>query len=198
MKSLVIALACLGLAACTADPVRTDLGNIIRKQPQTASALPVAPPADVDMDRFAIAFLDTIQADSITARREFCGYFFRDATGQIGATAPRAGTFATCNMPAPSRFSGVFASYHTHGAYGARYDNEVPSVTDIQSDVQLGMNGYISTPGGRVWRVNQRTRDTQQLCGLGCVTQDPGFVPRNEEEVLERFSLIQLSLRNGV
>ena len=194
LKPLATALICATLAACAAAPVPTDTSNLIRKQPQT-----VMPPAvsQANVDSFAIAFLDSIQAESIAARREFCGYFYRDPEGQLRATEPRVGTFATCNMPAPNRFLEVFASYHTHGAYGERYDNEVPSITDIQSDVQLGLDGFISTPGGRVWRVNHLTKDTVQLCGLGCVTRDPDFVPNNEAAVLVRFSLIQLSERNG-
>lgn len=197
MKSFLILCASLTLAACSAPVTDT---STIRKQPQTVApaALPQLPRPQDDIDLFAIAFLDSIQAESIAERREFCGYFFRDDAGRVQATPPRAGTFATCSMPAPRPGDGVIASYHTHGAYGPRYDNEVPSVTDIQSDVQLGLNGYVSTPGGRVWRVNRRTRDTQQLCGLGCVTRDPGFVPRDESSVLPRFSLIQLAIRTGV
>lgn len=197
MKSLLILCLSLTLAACTA-PIGSD--GTTRKQPQTLppAALPQVPLPQSDLDLFAIAFLDSIQAASIAERREFCGYFFRDNTGRIQGTPPRAGTFASCNMPAPRQGSGVIGSYHTHGAYGPRFDNEVPSVTDIQSDVQLGLNGYVSTPGGRVWRVNHLTRDTEQLCGLGCVTRDPGFVPRNESSVLARFTLMQLAIRTGV
>jgi len=150
-----------------------------RKQASTVPETAVAPtlPRQTDPDLYAIAFLDGIQAQSIADRREFCGFFYRDDTGAVQATTPRKGTFATCSMPAPRRDQNVFASYHTHGAYGAQYDNEVPSVTDLQSDIRLGLN--------------------VQLCGLGCVTRDPGFVPRNESAVFSRYTIFQLALRNG-
>jgi len=74
--------------------------------------------------------------------------------------------------------------------------NETPSTIDLENDIRLGLNGYVSTPGGRVWRTNPDTKDTVQVCGLGCVTRDPGFVPRNEKAVLQRFTLPQLEQRN--
>lgn len=200
MTAILRLVAVLALAACSAPlpAVDTNTPSIKRTTPQIFSPLPSATASQGEMDAFAKAFLDSIQADSIAERREFCGFFFRTETGELRATPPRRGTFAACSMPAPPRGSGVFASYHTHGAYGERYDNEVPSITDLQSDFQLGINGYVSTPGGRVWRVNLDTRDTEQVCGLKCVTSDPGFVPRNESSVRDRYSILQLALRNGV
>jgi len=169
--------ACLGLAAC-------------------ASFTPQPPIAQQTVDAFAVSFLDSIQASSIAARREFCGYIRRDLSGTLRATPPRPGTFATCSMPAPLPGSGIIATYHTHGAYGPNHDNETPSTIDLENDIRLGLNGYVSTPGGRVWRTNPDTKDTVQVCGLGCVTRDPGFVPRNEKAVLQRFTLPQLEQRN--
>ena len=184
----------LGLAACSSLPG----GLVIPRKAATGDVVQVAPqPRQTDPDLFAIAFLDSIQAQSIADQREYCGFFYFDDSGAVRATPPRRGTFATCSMPAPRPGFGVFASYHTHGAYGEEYDNEVPSVTDLQSDFNLGLDGYVSTPGGRVWRVNRDTRDTVQLCGLRCVTADPDFVPRNESGVFSRYTLLQLALRNG-
>lgn len=196
MKLLWSLIAAVALTACTA-PI-TGESSTKRTSAQVFQTLPDTAPTLAQKDAFAKAFLDSIQAQSIAERREFCGFFFQTADGRLLASPPRKGTFATCNMPAPRPGSGVYASYHTHGAYGERYDNEVPSVTDLRSDFQLGVNGYVSTPGGRLWRVNLATRDTVQVCGLGCVTTDPGFVARNEASVRERYSILQLALRNGV
>lgn len=200
MKAIFSLLAVVALTACSAPLPGgpTSDPSIKRTTPQVFSPLPAADPSLGEVDAFAKAFLDSIQAQSIAEQREFCGFFFRDKAGTLRATPPQRGTFATCSMPAPPPGSGVFASYHTHGAYGERYDNEVPSVTDLQSDFQLGINGYVSTPGGRIWRVNLDSRDAVQVCGLKCVTSDPGFVPRNEEAVRQRYSILQLALRNGV
>ncbi len=200
MKAVWTLIAALAIAGCSApvpEAASTD-SNVKRTTPQVFAPLPSEAQSQGEVDAFAKAFLDSIQAQSIAERREFCGYFFRDRDGALRATPPRKGTFAACNMPAPRPGTGVFASYHTHGAYGERYDNEVPSVTDLSSDFQLGLNGYVSTPGGRIWRVNLDTRDTVQVCGLKCVTSDPGFVPRNEDSVRQRYSILQLALRNGV
>ena len=198
MNRLSFALmAAVTLVAC-AEPIET-----ISKRPVvTPKAIGSVQPAPVspdqaEVDAFARRFLDSIQARSIADRREYCGYFFRDSAGQIKATPPRRGTFATCSMPVPTQGSGIFASYHTHGAYGPEYDNEVPSTTDLLSDFQLGVDGYVSTPGGRVWRVSSAARDTTQICGLGCVTSDPGFVPRNEANVRQRYTVVTLNQRNG-
>ncbi len=196
-------LASLALTACTTPSSITKVPGAISKRPATEQTQPVsvqpsAPlPPQADADAFARTFLDSIQTQSILERREFCGYFFRNASGQIAATPPRRGTFASCSMPVPGRGSGIFASYHTHGAYGPQYDNEVPSTTDLLSDFQLGLDGYLSTPGGRVWRVTNATQDTSQVCGLGCVTRDPGFVPRNEGNVRQRYTVATLNQRGG-
>jgi hypothetical protein len=98
-------------------------------------------------------------------------------------------------MPAPDRSLGVFASYHTHGAFGSEYDNEVPSATDLLSDFDFGIDGYISTPGGRVWRVEHQTRSTRQLCGLGCVFVDPNWQPVDEGGVRTTYTVAGLQQR---
>ncbi len=189
-------IATVMLTAC-ADPIDT-ISKRPAVLPKAGVVQPVLPaPATRSADAFAKAFLDGIQAESIAERREFCGFFYRDAAGQMQGTTPRRGTFASCNMPVPNRRDNIIASYHTHGAYGPQYDNEVPSATDLLSDFELGLNGYISTPGGRVWRVNHRTRDAIQVCGLGCVTRDPGFIPRDEGGVQQRYTVGTLNQRNG-
>ena len=152
-------------------------------------------PSDSEAAAFARAFFDQIQRPSIRDRVEYCGYFYVTANGEIAATPPRRGTFASCNMPGPEPGSGVFASYHTHGAFGRNYDNEVPSVTDLLSDFDFRIDGYVSTPGGRVWHVDYGSRSTSQICGLGCVYQDPGFQPVDEGSVRVRYSVPQLGQR---
>jgi hypothetical protein len=179
------------LMACT--------GTITQQVSQNSQTLHNAaiPQAQSDVDIFARNYLDTIQARSVADSREFCGYFFRDTAGRIHASPPRRGTFSGCRMPEPSRDSSVFASYHTHGAYGPRYDREVPSPLDLLADFALGLDGYISTPGGRVWHVNKITQDARQVCGLDCVTADPQFVPRNEANVRQRYTVATLTQRGG-
>ena len=163
------------------------------------SAESVAPPnapSGPSVDAFARSFLNSIQAQSIRDRAEYCGYFFVDALGQMQATPPIRGRLASCDMPAPQPGQGVFASYHTHGAYDFGYDNEVPSTIDLLSDFQFGIDGYVSTPGGRVWLVDYQTRSTQQVCGLRCVTSDSNF-PMIEpgKAVQQRYTVESLRVR---
>ena len=206
IRRTVLALAAtLGLAACETAPT----GQIfVQPNPKGTAVQPVrinegftvAPPnapSGPVVDAFARNFLDTIQARSIRERREYCGYIRITAQGQLEATPPRPGTFASCDMPAPRRGMGIIASYHTHGAYGAGYDNEVPSTIDLLSDFDFGIDGYVSTPGGRVWLVDFQTQSTRQICGLGCVFQDPGFVPQGEANIRPAYNLVGLQRRSA-
>ncbi len=191
MKAVLTLCLCVILSACTL-PISTPFDGQTQKQ-----IIPQSPALQAELDALAIPFLDSIQADSISQRREVCGYFFRHPEGDIRVTPPAAGTFATCELPRLGTDAGIVANYHTHGAFGVSYDNEVPSVNDFEAAQQLGMNGYLSTPGGRVWRIDVASGIATQLCGLGCVTSDPNFVPRNESGVLQRYSLMQIARRNG-
>ena len=169
-------------------------------QPVSGGFSVVAPnaPSGPVVDQFARNFLNTIQAASIRDRAEYCGYIFMNAAGQLEATLPRRGTFASCEMPAPERGRGIIASYHTHGAFDQGYDNEVPSTLDLLSDFQFGMDGYVSTPGGRVWLVDVQTRTTRQLCGRGCVISDPQYRDTGDASIRPVYTLQSLQQRQGV
>ena len=98
-------------------------------------------------------------------------------------------------MPEPLVGQGIVASYHTHEAYQRLYDNEVPSVFDLISYMDFGINSYVSTPGGRVWVVDFQTLTALQLCSLHCVTSDPGFVPQDEDTIRQSCSVQTLQRR---
>jgi hypothetical protein len=148
-------------------------------------------------DQFAITFLNTLQARSFREKRELCGYFVQLSDGRIMATPPVPGDLASCEQAVPEAGQGVFASYHTHGAYDANYDNEVPSVTDLRADFEFGLNGYVSTPGGRVWRITYETRGAHQVCGQGCVLVDPNYRADPRDVIALRYSMAGLQRRNG-
>lgn len=200
----LLAAASFTLAACDApvgqtyvqpNPKGLVVGGLVRENVGFTVAPPNAP-SGAAVDQFAVAFLNTIQARSFASRAEYCGYFFIGSDGRLQATTPIRGTFASCEMPAPQVGQGIIASYHTHGAYALGYDNEVPSVVDLVSDFDFGIDGYVSTPGGRVWLVDFQTRSTRQLCGLGCVMVDPGFRPQGESGIQTRYTLQDLQRRN--
>lgn len=207
-RFLPAVIALVFLAACGVPPTGVSPGvspkgeptggEYARAQPPTAADLLPGRPSDAVAHAFARAYLDSIQAQSIADRVEYCGYFFLTPAGDIAATFPRMGSFAACDMPSPRPGQRIFASYHTHGAFGAAYDNEVPSVTDLLSDFDFAIDGYVSTPGGRIWHVDYGTRSTRQVCGLRCVYVDPGFRPVGEASIRSSYTLLQLGQRaNG-
>lgn len=186
-------LAVLALAACASAPAPPPAAY--GTSPAAGPSVTAIAPDDVQAAAFARAFLDAIQPRSISLRRELCGFFYVAPDGRIAATAPRAGSFAGCDMDVPGADSGVFASYHTHSAFAPGYDNEVPSAQDLASDFQLGLDGYVSTPGGRLWHVDYGTRRVRQVCGPGCVFMDPGFRPVDEAGIRASYSIEDLARR---
>ncbi|SEW15433.1 protein of unknown function [Cognatiyoonia koreensis] len=182
-----VVLACAALAACDAPQVVNTFEPTSQVVPGVMAAAPVE-----ERDAFARQFLNGIQASSIAQSRELCGYFVL-SRGQLIATPPRRGTEASCDYgPIPI---GTVASYHTHGSYGAQYDNEVPSGFDLISAIDVQFDDYVSTPGGRLWRVDGKTGTATQLCGLGCLVSDPNFVPRDEGNVRPVYTVATLRRR---
>lgn len=200
IRSLSLSLvAALGLSACETVPTGGAYGpgGVPVRYNDGFSVAPANAPSGPAVDNFARSILNNIQAQSIRERREYCGYIFINDAGQLQATPPIPGTFASCEMPIPMAGQGIIASYHTHGAFGRGYDNEVPSTVDLTSDFDFGIDGYVSTPGGRVWLVDFQTQSTRQICGLGCVYQDPGFVPVGEANIRPSYSLAGLEGRSS-
>lgn len=151
-----------------------------------------APPAD-QADAFAISYLNSIQRRSFAEHRELCGYFVLTPSGEIAATPPVPGDMATCSQAAPG--TDVFASYHTHGAFDDGYDNEVPSPEDLLADFHFGIDGYVSTPGGRVWRAEYDVQAALLICGQGCVAVDPAYDFADDIGIRNRYTVAQLQAR---
>lgn len=159
-------------------------------------------PVPVGPDRaeadFAVSLLNGMQAESIARNREFCGYIGRNRAGELVATKPAVGDAYSCRSTVPPRSWDVLASYHTHSAFDPRADSEVPSALDLRGDIAEKVNGYVSTPGGRVWFADWMAREVRILCDLGCVVTDPAFVVLPDDAVRRRFSLEALERRNGL
>lgn len=152
----------MALSACLTEDIDT-LQMQTRALPQT--------PAEV---AFVSRLFNDIQGLSIAQDREYCGLLGVDETGAYVATEPRRGRTATCLPPDPAfaDFT-VLASYHTHGSFNTEYLNEIPSFDDMRTDIEDGTDGYIATPGGRLWYVDARARIARQICGLNCLIPDP-------------------------
>ena len=185
-----LAASFLALSACTDIPVPADTPSVAKMQ-----TVPAMVAQTTDVNRFAIRVLDSIQARSIAEGREYCGLIFQDPKGQLRTSRILPGGEDFCEIPVMS--GTAVASFHTHGSYSPAYDNEVPSVQDALSDFEAGTDGYVSTPGGRVWLVDNETRTINQLCGLGCVTSDPRNDPRSGPPVPPGFSFAQLRARQS-
>ncbi len=187
-----IVLSAAALAACDSPQVGQTSTQISASgqrpgSPGFSVAPPNAPSGPV-INNFAISVLNGIQGRSISENREYCGYIFIDQFGRLQTTPPVPGTRTGCNLIEPQIGQGVLASYHTHGSYSPALAGEVPSSIDLRGDFNYGINGYVATPGGRVWLNDVRTRSTRQLCGIGCITSDPRFVPLAEGAIRPSYS----------
>ena len=154
---------------------------------------PIAMARMTDADAFAIAFLDQLQPRSFATGREFCGLLGRDASGAVRATAPVMGHREHCAPGLAPKDFNIFASYHTHGAFHADIDSEVPSAFDLVADREEGVIGYISTPGGRVWRSAEGR--ARLLCGPGCIAVDPAYRPDAHAPIASRYTADELRRR---
>lgn len=148
----------------------------------------------VSSDEAALAkrALGQVQRASFASDREYCGYIGRASTGRLVVTKFNAGGRNGCTPAWPGHGVRPVASIHTHGAYDPRVPAEFPTTLDMERDAAEGVNGYIATPGGRLWFVDSRARIAVQLCGLGCLDQDPAFRPGDDGTIRRSYSYEQL------
>lgn len=180
----------LALAACAAPPVRpvpADLDGradrVLAVGPRVlpSRGLPTAESDPTGAERaFVSAVLADLQLRSYAENREFCGYIGLDRTGTLASTPVMSGSEASCELPyVPAGFT-LIASFHTHGTYSPYYASEWPTTQDVATDASDGIDGYIATPGGRLWHVDTDTLTVTQLCGRGCLPQDPAYVAADD------------------
>jgi Domain of unknown function (DUF4329) len=117
-----------------------------------------------------------LQPLSIRHNREYCGHIGYDANGTLRATEPYPGDASSCLSRAPVELATIVASYHTHAAFALDFYNEIPSQQDVDGDSEQGIDGYVATPGGRLWFVNGKDRTVRQICPVNCLPADPGFI----------------------
>ena len=146
-----------------------------------------------DVNGFAAQVLNSLQPRSIAESREYCGLIMRAEGGGLVTSRINPGTEDSCEMP---RVIGdVVATFHTHGSFSPAYDNEVPSMSDVAGDFSQRIDGYVSTPGGRLWHVDFETRRIYLLCGPGCLRSDPNNEPKDAGFVPQSFTVPQLRAR---
>ena len=145
---------------------------------------------------FAKEQLGALQQRSFAKDVELCAVIYEDSDGNLGATKLQEGDVASCStitFDVPGM--APVASFHTHGSYDLNYDSEVPSMVDIESDIASGSDGYVSTPGGRFWRIDAAAQKAIQVCGEGCLPQDPDYKPCPPGAIAQEYTRSQLAER---
>lgn len=135
------------------------------------------PAAAQDAREMAAArdILYDLQPLSIRENREYCGVLLRLPDNTLISSKAFRGKKARCTVKRIPTGARVVASYHTHGAFLEGYDNEVPSLLDLEVEAEWGIDGYVSTPGGRFWHVDGRRGTIKMICGPGCMPSDSRY-----------------------
>lgn len=140
----------------------------------------------------ATAALSALQGPSFDQDREFCGYLAYDVDGALVATPATTGERDTCLYDGPEDGYVMVLSYHTHGRFSTDFAAEIPSVSDIEADEAEGIDGFVATPGGRLWYVDTTDMIVRQICGIGCLPVDPRFIEGDAGPVAQSYTYQEL------
>ena len=153
------------------------------------------PRSDAEVD-FAKAVLNELQQQSFDQDREYCGFIGLDEEGEFIATDPIRGEKDGCQPEEPDADIDILASYHTHAAFSEGFDSERPSTDDLEADIEEGIDGYVATPGGRLWLNDAAVQQTRMLCGSFCLIHDSRYEPFEDLPLRSIYSLDQLRERD--
>ena len=157
-------------------------------------ALGLALPASAQTSeeyKFVVHLMNRLQVPSFAESREYCGFIVRLPNGKITTGPISPGTTDRCGPIRPGTGE-VLSSFHTHGGFTYVHYNEVPSVQDLRGDIASQTNGWIATPGGRLWFNDWRRGTARQICWIACLKQDPLFVEGVRGKVEEVYTLDKL------
>lgn len=138
------------------------------------------------------ALFAQINPISIRENVEYCGYIGFDDAGDLVVSAATLGEEASCLANDPADIAVITASWHTHGGHSLDYFNEVPSIEDYETDEDEGIDGYVATPGGRLWYIDTTDEMMSQICGIGCLPMDPDFRMGDNGIVAESYTYDEL------
>lgn len=62
----------------------------------------------------------------------------------------------------------------------------------MEADEADGIDGYVATPGGRLWYIDSSEMVASQICGVGCLPMDADFQPETEITVAPSYSYAEL------
>ena len=134
-----------------------------------------------------------IQPMSLRENVEYCGVIGVNNRGLLAASPAVRGVVDSCEAETPANIITITASYHTHGGFSADYFNELPSMNDVRADLAEGIDGFVATPGGRIWFVDSSDRRITQICGLGCLPQAANFVVGANGPIQQTYSFAELA-----
>lgn len=150
------------------------------------------------LTRYARSTLEGLQKRFLANNQEYCGVIFEDESGNLQTSKIFEGGRAECaldwGVPLGNH---VVASFHTHGGFDSDYDSERPSLDDLATDIDARIDGFIATPGGRIWHVDWQEESATQICGAGCLQQDPDYAGAPQEDLPDRYSFEDLQARGG-
>ena len=132
---------------------------------------------------------------SIEQNVEFCGYIGFTADGELAYSQPTRGDEGSCLSDDPTNLELITASYHTHGGFSPDYSSELPSGTDMEGDEDEGIDGWVATPGGRLWYIGTTDMVTFQICGIGCLPSDPEFIAGDSGIIEQSYSYDDLVIK---
>ncbi|APX89123.1 hypothetical protein BV394_04835 [Brevirhabdus pacifica] len=160
-------------------------------------ALPLPALADAGAEeRLVRSVLNQLQPPSFAANREYCGFIGYDSRGRLKAGRARRGNRDECTPELPQDLE-IVASYHTHGGFDRGADSEIPSVDDIEADEADGVDGWVATPGGRLWYVDTQDMVVSQVCGIGCLRSDPNFRAGVQGKIRKSYTYQELLILEG-
>ncbi len=155
-----------------------------------AASPAVGQPADEEA--LIRATLNELNVMSFAEGIEFCGYVGFTPEGRLAVSPPTRGDESSCLADDPDNLDLITASYHTHGNFSTEYSSETPSGTDMEGDEEEGIDGWVSTPGGRLWYIDTADMVTFQVCGIGCLAQDPEFIAGDDGLIADEYTYDEL------
>lgn len=149
----------------------------------------------IDEEALMRATFADLNPVSVQENVEYCGYIGFTADGELAVSPPTRGDESSCLSDEPDMLELIIASYHTHGGFSHDYSSELPSGTDMEGDEEEGIDGWVATPGGRLWYIDTTDMITRQICGIGCLPSDPDFVAGASGLIAQSYSYDELVMK---
>ncbi len=149
----------------------------------------------IDEEALIRSVFADLNPTSIEQNVEFCGYIGFTADGELAYSQPTRGDEGSCLSDDPTNLELITASYHTHGGFSPGCSSELPSGTDMEGDEDEAIDGWVATPGGRLWYIDTTDMVTFQICGIGCLPSDPEFIAGDSGIIEQSYSYDDLVIK---